>query len=178
MRKTMMVAGLAAALVAGGGSADAQTRPFTIGLAGGPSFPVGEEFGAEAGTGYHVQASVGFAPAALPVGLRADLLWQEFPDEHEGTFREIGGLANVLVGIPLPVARPYLLGGVGVVSHTPPGEDHGDHVHEHEGETSFAYALGGGIAFPFLGLTGTLEARYLAAGGEHRGVPVSVGIRF
>ena len=177
MRKSVLFAGLAAALVAGG-AAEAQSRPFTIGLSGGPSFPVGDEFSAEAGTGYHVQASLGLAPAMLPVGLRADLLWQEFPDEHEGTFREIGGMANVIVSLPVPVARPYLLGGIGAINHNAPDEDHGEHTHEGENETTFAYALGGGIAFPFLGLTGTLEARYLNAGGGHDGVPVSFGIRF
>lgn len=125
-----------------------------------------------------MQASVGFAPPLLPVGVRADLLWQEYPDEHEGTFREVGGLANAVVTLPLAVARPYLLGGAGVVRHSAPEEDHGGHVHEGESGTSAAFAVGGGVEFPFLGLSGVLEARYLVAGREHRGIPVSFGIRF
>lgn len=172
------VALLAFALLAGATGAEAQVRPFTIGISGGPSFPTGDEFSAEAGTGYHVQASIGFAPALLPVGVRADLLWQEFPDEHEGNFREIGGLANAIVALPLPIARPYLLGGVGAINHATPEEEHGDHAHEGESGTELAWALGGGIEFPFAGLTGVLEARYLAAGEEHRAIPISVGIRF
>jgi opacity protein-like surface antigen len=156
----------------------AQERPFTIGISGGPSFPLGAEFSEEAGTGYHVQGSVGFAPATLPVGLRADVLWQVFPDEHEGNFREIGGMVNALAGIPLGIGRPYALGGIGLVGHRPPDDDHGDHVHAGEGETTFAWAAGGGFEFPFLGLTGAIEARYLAAGAGHNAIPISFGIRF
>ncbi|MBA2669510.1 MAG: hypothetical protein H0U67_03980 [Gemmatimonadetes bacterium] len=178
MRKMTLWAAVAAfALLGSAGNLSAQTRPFTIGISGGPSFPSGAEFSNEANTGYHVQGSLGFAPAMLPVGVRADLLWQEFPDEHGGNFREIGGLANAILALPLAIARPYLLGGIGAINHNPPDEEHGDHAHAEEGRTTSAFAVGGGIEFPFLGLSGVLEARYLVA-GEHRAVPISVGIRF
>ena len=178
MRNTkLLIAVAVGAMLAGAASADAQTRPFTIGISGGPSIPSGEEFSEEAGTGYHVQGSVGITPTMLPVGVRVDLLWQEFPDEEAGRFREIGGLANAVLGLPFGLARPHLIGGVGLVNHNEPEEDHGDHAHEGGSETAFAYALGGGIQFPFLGLSGVLEARYLAS-GEHRSIPISFGIRF
>jgi opacity protein-like surface antigen len=125
-----------------------------------------------------VQASIGFTPALLPVGVRADLLWQEYPDEIGGNFREVGGLANAILALPLGIARPYLLGGVGLINHNAPEEEHGDHAHEGESGTTAAFAVGGGIEFPLLGLTGAIEARYLSAGEEHRGIPVSFGIRF
>jgi opacity protein-like surface antigen len=179
MRKSLLFSALTMVMTAAlAAPAEAQVRAYTIGISGGPSIPLGSEFREEARTGYHVQGSVGFAPAALPVGIRADLLWQVFPDAHAGSFRQIGGFANALVGVPFGPARPYLLGGVGVVNHTPPDEDHGDHAHEGESETNFAFALGGGLEFPFLGLTGVLEARFMDAGGDHRGVPISFGIRF
>lgn len=179
MRKMMLCVLVLASGMAGSPDAvSGQTRPFTIGISGGPSFPSGGELAEEFGTGYHVQGSIGFAPAALPLGLRADLLWQEFPDEHGGQEREIGGLANAILALPLGIARPYLLGGVGIMSHHPPEEEHGDHTHEGEEETTSAFALGAGIEFPFLGLTGALEARYLLAGEGHRAIPVSFGIRF
>lgn len=167
-----------AVMLAGAGAAHAQTGPITAAFSGGPSFPVGEEFTQEAGTGYHVQFSLGFAPALLPVGVRADLLWQEFPDEAGGHFRGVGGLANAIVGLPLGIARPYLIGGAGVLNLSTPGASHGGHTHAEGNETGFAFGLGGGIEFPFLGLTGALEARYLDAGEEHRGVPVSFSVRF
>jgi opacity protein-like surface antigen len=176
--KNWIMIGLAVALAAvASQDLAAQERPFTIGISGGPSFVVGD-FSEEAGTGYHVQASVGFTPPALPVGLRADVLWQIFPDEHAGNFREIGAMANALAGIPLGFGRPYVLGGIGVVGHRPPDEDHGDHAHEGEGRTTFAWAAGGGFEFPFVGLTGVIEGRYLAAGAGHNAIPVSIGIRF
>lgn len=179
MRKTILCTGLlAAALLAGAESADAQARPFTIGIAAGPSFPSGGEFAEEAGTGYHAQLSVGMSPAMLPVGVRLDLLWQQFPDEHEGNFREIGGLGNVVLALPVPLLRPYLLAGGGMMNHDAPDEDHGDHAHEGEGGTSFAYAVGGGIEVSLLGLAGAVEVRYLDAGHDHASIPVSLGIRF
>lgn len=177
MYKYAMV-GLGAAMLVAATSVQAQQRPVTFGISGGPSFPLGSEFSDEAGTGYHVQGSIGFTPAALPVGLRADVLWQEFPDEHDGTFREIGALLNAIAGAPFGSARGYVLAGAGVVNHSPPEEAHGDHAHEGEGETTFAWAGGAGVEFPFLGLGGVIEVRYLAAGAGHAAVPVSFGIRF
>ena len=179
MRKLIMLIALSAGAVVGGAaSADAQARPFTIGISGGPSFPLGSEFSEEFGTGYHVQGSVGFTPAMLPFGARVDLLWQEFPDEHEGREREIGGLANAILALPLGIARPYALGGIGAIHHRSPEEDHGDHGHEGESGARFGWALGGGIEFPFAGLTGVLEARYLGLGEGHAALPIGVGIRF
>lgn len=179
MRKTILFVGAIAAMLSQGADvAQAQARPFTIGISAGPSLPSGGEFAEEAETGYHAQASIGFAPTTLPIGVRLDLLWQQFPDEHEGSFREIGGLANAVLALPLPLGRPYLLAGAGAVNHDAPEEEHGDHVHEGEGGTAFAYAVGGGLEFPLLGLMGTLEARYLAAGNDHGSIPISAGIRF
>ena len=37
-----------------------------------------------AGTGYHVQGSIGFGLPMLPFGIRADALWNEVPDETDG----------------------------------------------------------------------------------------------
>lgn len=165
---------MALAVTAGTGAA--QVRPFVIGISGGPSFPVGD-LKDEASTGYHVQASVGVAPAGLPAGIRADLLWQEFSDDIEGYFRGIGGLVNAVVAPSMGVVQPYVLGGVGVMRVEEPETDHGDHTHGGS-ETPFTFAVGGGVAFPFMGLSGVLEARFLAAGSEHRGIPVSIGIRF
>lgn len=158
-------------------AASAQARPFTIGISGGPSFPVGH-FADEAKTGFHVQGSLGFTPRALPVGVRADLLYQNFADEHSESFTEVGGMLNALLALPLPLARPYAIGGLGLINHNEPDEDHGDHTHAGESHTTFGFNVGGGLEFGFLGLRGVLEARYLDAGEGHRSVPLSFGIRF
>jgi hypothetical protein len=172
---------LALAVVAGAlpEQVTAQVRPFTVGISAGPSLARGH-LAEEAGTGYHVQGSLGFTVPALPLGLRADLLWQELPDEHSGQFRQIGGLINGTFGLPLPMARPYALIGAGVISTTEPEVDHGGHSHASERHTGVGFNAGVGIEFPFLGLGGVLEARVLNLLGDtdHQSIPISFGIRF
>ncbi len=112
------------------------------------------------------------------MGVRADLLYQQFADEHSGNFREYGGLLNGTIGLPLGIARPYAIAGVGLINHNPPSEDHGDHAHEGEGGTEFAWNVGGGIRFGLGGLNVFAEARLLDAGAGHRAVPITFGISF
>lgn len=158
-------------------AASSQAFPLRFGIGGGPSFPTGH-FSEEAGTGYHLQGSLAFAVPVLPVALRADLLWQQFPDEHEGSFREIGGLVNAKVNLPLPLARPYAIGGVGLINHNPPDAQHGGHVHAGEDKTSFAFNLGAGLQVRLARLNAFLEARYLHAGEDHRAIPITFGLMF
>jgi hypothetical protein len=149
---------------------------FAVG--GGPSTPLGE-LADEAGTGFHVQGSVTVGLPLLPVGFRGDLLFQQFPDEHSGSFRQVGGLANATVGLPLPlpVLRPYAIGGIGMMHETAPEEDHGDHAHEGESGFHPAFNVGAGVRLGLPGISAFLEARFLDVGG-HRSLPVTVGIRF
>jgi opacity protein-like surface antigen len=187
MMKRFAVSTLALAfgLVAFAGNAEAQVpvRPFTIGISGGPTLATGE-FRDEAGTGYHVQGSLGFGLPMLPLGLRVDALWQELPASGaDGMFRQIGGLLNGTFGIPLGIAQPYGLIGGGVIAFTSPDLPHGDHAHEGETETGFGFNAGIGIEFPFVGMNGVIEARYLGLFGghaatEHQSIPISFGIRF
>jgi len=170
---------LGAVFIGGVVEAEGQVvRPWEISIAGGPSFPVGE-LRDEAGTGFHVQGSVGFAMPALPVGLRVDLLYQEVPlTEEDGEWiRQIGGLLNATFGLPLMVIEPYALVGAGLLRTEEPHDDHVDVYN------LLGFNAGLGLDFPFLGLTGFLEARYLNIfGGDEathfQTVPVSFGIRF
>jgi opacity protein-like surface antigen len=173
MKKIAFVTMIAAA-AALAAPADAQVRPFQISIAGGPSFPIGH-LSDDAGTGYNVQGSIGFGMPMLPFGLRADLLWQEFKlSGQDGHARQIGGLLNATFGLPLPFIQPYLLAGAGVINHTDP-------VHEVHSGTDVGFNVGGGVQFPFAGMSGFVEAKYLnVIGGNEdaRSVPVSIGIRF
>lgn len=176
-RNFVVPAALAAALTVFSASAEAQLRPWEISIAGGPSLVTGG-FDDVASTGYHVQGSVGFGIPLFPVGVRGDVLWQELPDEVSGNFRQIGGIANVTLGMPLILIEPYVLGGVGIFSHTEPDELHPDHVHESESQTSTGFNVGAGLEAGLLGLKGFGEVRYLDAGNGVRTIPITVGIRF
>ncbi len=174
--KKIAFATMIAAAAAFAAPADAQVRPFQISIAGGPSFPTGH-FTDDVGTGYNVQGSVGFGVRGLPFGLRADLLWQEFKiAEADGHARQIGGLLNATFALPMPFIQPYLLAGAGVINHSEP--EGSPDVH---GGTDIGFNAGGGVQFPFAGMSGFVEAKYLnIVGGNEdvRSIPVSIGIRF
>lgn len=165
-------------------SAEAQVRmrPWEISIAGGPSFPVGD-FGEIASTGYHVQGSVGFDAPSLPVGIRADLIWQEVQREDAGWFRQIGGLLNATFGVPFVFIEPYGLVGVGYIHTDEPTIILPDGSTIENDDTSFGFNAGLGMDFPFMGLAGFVEARYLNLFGgdqaeDFQVIPVSFGIRF
>jgi hypothetical protein len=170
---------LAVAAMLGAETASAQVRPFTIGISGGPTIPSGD-LADEAGTGYHVQGSVGVPAPLLPGTFRLDLLWQELPDEHVGNFRQLGALLNVLFALPTVGAQPYLLGGIGVISTREPDVEHADHTHAAETHTDFGINAGVGVSFPLAGMSGVIEARVLnlLIDTDHRTIPISFGIRF
>lgn len=168
---------LAGAALLAGSPAEAQLRPWEISIAGGPTLATGS-FADMANTGYHVQGSVGIGIPLFPVGVRADLLWQEMPDVAGGNFRHIGGIANATLGLPLVLIEPYVLAGVGMFSISEPEEDHGDHAHEAGSETSTGFNVGAGLELGLLGLKGFGEVRYLDVGRGHRTIPITIGIRF
>jgi opacity protein-like surface antigen len=158
-------------------SADAQIPGVRLGLGAGPAFPVGH-LGEEATTGVHVLGTLGLEVPLLPVGLRVDGLWQRYPDVHEGHFNAMGALVNGTFRVPMAGARPYVVGGIGFMHHEEPETDHGDHAHEGESGTDFAFGVGAGLEIRLLGLGGFIEARYLDWGQGNRAVPLTVGVRF
>jgi hypothetical protein len=177
MRKRMVVALAPLVLVLSlPAIADAQIPGFRLGLAGGPAFPVGG-LADEAGTGVHVRGSVGLQLPLLPLGVRGDLLWQQFPDDVAGNFTTLGGLLNATWRLPFPVLQPYLVGGGGFMNFSDPDVAHDDHDHDGESGTSFVYAAGAGVQLRLLRLGAFVEARYVDW-GRHRSVPLTLGITF
>jgi hypothetical protein len=151
--------------------ASAQFRPWEISIAGGPTLATGN-FADIANTGYHVQGSFGIGIPLFPVGLRADAIWQEMPaDPGEGMYKQVGGIANVTLGMPLILIEPYVLGGIGFFRQDVPN----DAV---ESTTETGFNVGAGLEAGLLGLKGFAEVRYLDAGNDVRTIPITVGIRF
>lgn len=148
-----------------------------LGVGGGPVIPLGH-LGEEAETGFHLQGSLGLQIPLLPVGARADLLLQRFPDEHDGSFTAMGGLLNGTLRLPFPIVRPYVIGGVGMMRQSEPDVDHGDHAHTGETQTEFAFGVGAGVQLRLLGFGGFAEARFLDWGNSNRSIPLTIGITF
>jgi hypothetical protein len=146
--------------------AAAQVR---LSVAGGLSFPTGDH---HLDTGYHVQVGADFGLPILPMGLRVDGAFNRFNEDH-GHYQVLNGSINGVLNIPLLVATPYLIGGVGLYSAE-------DEAHGGERETGLGLNGGAGLRLPLPGLSVFAEARLHYPLDDHqlRFVPLSIGIRF
>lgn len=157
---------------------------FRLGAAGGASFASGD-YRDVTGNGTALQGSLALRPSWLPVGLRADVLASWLPDVEGGRFSDVGGFLNATLGPAGGSVRPYVIGGVGAVRHSPPEghDDHGhddDHGHAGEGgtETNFAWNAGGGLQFQLNRTTLFTEARFVDGGEGRRYIPIVIGILY
>jgi hypothetical protein len=158
----------AVAMAVSAADADAQVR---FSIAGGPSFPTGDEQHLD--MGFHVQAGADFGMPLLPFGLRLDGAFNRFKDSlDDGNYDVVHGAANAVLNIPLVVATPYLIGGLGVYAAE-------DKAHGEERVTNLGFNVGAGIRLPLPGLSVFAEARlHNPFDQEVRFVPISLGFRF
>ena len=177
---------LALALAAPAAIAGAQdigaTRAFTIGVAAGATVPTGD-FADAYGTGFNITGMVGFQPAALPVGVRFDLMYHSLPgDEIAGVELDdlniIAGTANAVLTVSnAGGVRPYLIGGIGLYRADGGGD---------ETSTDFGLNGGAGIEFGLAGFSTFLEARFHSVFIDDEGtdvgnlnlIPITFGLRF
>lgn len=120
IRSKRALLGAAASLVCTAAPAAAQlgpVNPFSFGVSGGAVVPVGD-FGDGAKTGFGVNGLIGIRVPASPVSFRGEVGYtRNDVKDFDGNVRTISGVANVLLSAspgPTVVARPYLIGGVGV----------------------------------------------------------------
>src|SRR5690606_31254216 len=141
-------------------------------------FPMGD-FGDAYDTGFNVMGTVGFQPAAMPVGLRFDLAYNSFGskiDQIAGIdiddAKIISGTANaVLTTSNMSGVKPYVIGGVGLYTRDGGGDS----------ETKYGLNGGAGIEFALRGFNTYLEARYHSVFTENDNtsyVPLVFGIKF
>ena len=184
-KRLASVGALALALAASAAGAQnvGETRAFSLGIAGGATVPTGD-FGDLYGTGFNVMGSLGFQPAALPVGVRFDVAYHSLPGGDVGGVFElddlsiISGTANAVLTVSnTGGVRPYLIGGVGLYR-----ADGGDG----EASTDFGINGGGGLEFALAGFSTFLEARYHSVFIDDMGtdvgnlnlIPIVFGLRF
>ena len=180
MHKRLISAGaLALALAApavAGAQAIGANRAFTLGIAAGATVPTGD-FADFYGTGFNVMGSLGFQPAALPVGISIDVAYHSLGIDDE--FLEVGedaddlsiisGTANAVLTLSnAGGVRPYLIGGLGLY-RLDPGNGF-------DAQTDFGLNGGGGLEFGLAGFSTFVEARYHSADFDY--IPISFGIRF
>ncbi len=178
------VAGLALVLVAQAAHAQAG---LSLGLGGGVVVPTGTMAdGIQTGWNGMIVARV--KPALSPVGLQLDGFYNRFALEGvEGHSRMLGATADAVFALPSAmVARPYLLGGVGMYS----GKTSIDGVGSSQSQTKFGLNAGAGFDFGFGGGARLFaEGRFhailkgvtdVSTGAEKTGymVPLTVGLRW
>ncbi|MGH7527443.1 MAG: outer membrane protein [Gemmatimonadales bacterium] len=178
--------GLAVAL--GAQAAHAQAG-LSLGLGGGAVIPTGSMADGNS-TGWNAMAVARVKPAMSPVGFQLDGFYNRFGLEggFDGHTRMIGATANAVYAFPsAAVARPYLLGGVGVYN----GKTSIDGAPASESQTKFGLNAGAGFDFA-LGGGGTrlfAEGRFHAilkgavdgtTGNEETAymIPLTVGLRW
>ena len=177
MRTTTLLAAtvvVAALTHAGASAAAAQsgTTPVSFGISGGPSFPTSEGLN----SGFQVAGHLGFRSRTNPLGVRFDVLYDNWGLEGSTRdLRTIGGTANLMVHLPSAsgVVRPYLSGGLGVYNTKISGGG--------EGETNAGLNAGFGLDFPMSGIIPFAEVRFHSIFTERENtnfVPVVFGIRF
>jgi hypothetical protein len=156
----------------------AQDRPFTFGLAGGASFPLGE-IADEYDAGFHLAGLFELASLGnLPLGLRLEGGFQKFTHDDESLTHLFGRVNAVR---DLGASGLYLIGGVGLYNSE---EDHGGHDHDgddHGAETFFGFNGGAGWRTAVGPLNAFVEARFHTVLDDVHTqffVPISVGFRF
>ena len=167
------------------GIAAAQTPSARFGLGGGATVPVGDYKDLDK-IGWHGLGLVQFAVPASPVDIRVDALYGQTTHKDIGTTpvpgnsKLYGGLANVVYNIsPKLMARPYILGGVGVY-HVKVSITSGPGASE-TSETKFAFGGGGGVSVGVGQTHFFVEGRFVSireSGGSTSFVPITAGVSF
>src|SRR3989442_1395857 len=163
------------------GIAAAQAPSVRFGLGGGAIVPVGDYNTADK-IGWHGLGMVQLGLPAVPVEIRVDGLYGRTTHKDisgiavPGSTKLYGGLANVVYNVgPKMIARPYVLGGVGLyhVTVDVPGNT-GD-------ETKFAFGVGGGVSVGAGQARFFVEGRVVSvreSGGSTSFLPVTAGGTF
>jgi len=187
---------LAAGIGLSGPVATAQgVVPVSFGVSGGVSVPESDLAGGNGeftgvNTGYNITGSVGIGLPALPFSLRGDIAYNSFDSKNlqfsasspnpsfNADARILGFTANVIfpIHLPVPVVRPYLIGGAGVynVRLSPT-------TGSSSSQSNFGFNVGAGVSVPFVLVDGFIEARYHRVNqdnGTMAFVPITVGVMF
>jgi hypothetical protein len=153
-------------------SAQSGTTPVSFGISGGPSLPTTEDLN----SGFQVAGHLGFRSRTSPLGVRFDVLYDNWGIERGGgELRAIGGTANLMIHLPSTSTsvRPYLSGGIGIYNTKYSMVD--------EGETNGGLNAGAGLDFPMSGIIPFAEVRFHSVFTDVRKtnfVPIVFGVRF
>jgi opacity protein-like surface antigen len=142
MKTLMRGAAIGLALALGAQVAQAQAG-LSLGLGAGAVVPTGSMADVNS-MGWTGQAALRVKPAVSPIGFQVDAFYTRLGLENDvdGHSRMIGGTANAVFAFPsAAVARPYLIGGLGVYNGKTSVEGFGST----DAETKFGANAGAGF---------------------------------
>lgn len=189
----VVVAGLMATV--GTSAVHAQiSSPIGVGLVGGTSSPAGR-LSDLANSGWHAGAFIELNLPVVPVGFRLEGAWHQFHDKpFAGTSSTTGArIAAITLNatyavLPLPIVKPYVIGGVGEYSvratslaPQPPSQGVTSSDFVTTTETKFGINVGAGVRVQIANFALFVEARWHdinTSGNNAQMIPVSIGLRF
>ncbi|HJU88292.1 MAG TPA: outer membrane beta-barrel protein [Gemmatimonadaceae bacterium] len=196
MRGIVRGAAIATAFVLLASTAQAQSvNPISFGVAGGMSFPTGEDRD-YVKNGYHGEVMMGIHLPTAPVWFRVEGFYHKFSAKEgygDGSARVLGGAGNVMWDMPSAgMVKVYLTAGGGVYNIKQEAEvpvvvtDQrlrlGVQTETVEAkDTKFGVNGGLGVRFTMAGINPFVEARYhsvFTEGESTNVIPVTVGIMF
>lgn len=170
----------------------ANAKPFSLGVSGGASFPVGD-FGTGLKTGYSLAGHVYVLPPSMQaIALRGDVSYDRWGFEGvtgssslvDGNVHTLGVTGNVMLKVASSVGvfHPYLIAGGGGYNTkvSAAGLTSG-------GSTNFGIQGGAGFEFGLSGFATFLEAKYVDVFGKkntdgsrnkQQYIPLTFGVRF
>jgi opacity protein-like surface antigen len=162
----------------------AQAQGLSIGLGGGVVVPTGD-LAEGTSTGWSGTAQLRVKPPASPLGLQVDAFYTRFGlDGIDGNSRMLGATANAVYAFPgVSMARPYLIGGVGLYN----SKTSIDGLGSSDAQNKFGLNAGAGFDFGLGKAKLFAEGRFhtilkaVSVGGEEKAaymIPLTVGVRF
>ena len=187
IRKIAAVSALA--LIAAAATPAHAQLPFRLGVQAGASIPTGD-MGDANNMGYNVGVLAEVKPALFPVGIRADVIYNEFGYDDEvldaigaddGDLRVLNVNGNAIFELPGIGLSPYILGGLGWYQAWEDIEGESS-----DKESGVGFNIGGGIRFGLAGFGAAVEAHFRSVNidvgdGEEfevRYVPISFVLTF
>jgi opacity protein-like surface antigen len=184
MKTLMRGAAIGLALALGAQVAQAQAG-LSLGLGAGAVIPTGTLADGNS-MGWSGQAALRVKPAVSPLGFQLDVFYSRLGLENDldGHSRMLGGTANAVYAFPsAAVARPYLIGGVGLYN----GKTVAEALGPSESQTKFGANAGAGFDLKLGSAALFAEGRFHAIfKGVSDGVdektaymiPLTVGLRW
>ena len=161
-------------------------KSYALGISGGVAIPTGI-FADSASTGYGLNGFIALGVPDLPIGVRFDGVFNQFPGRtitpsggagfDTPDVRVMGFLGSLIYSFSGTTAKPYLITGGGIYNTKPD-------VAGAKSQNDFGFSAGFGATFGVSSLAGFIEARYhgisrdAANGGNVQFVPVTLGIMF